>query len=66
MRVHKETLSEPAGVRPDSHAAGNSEPEVRRLLVEWFKEHSFSGVAGYGGSMISRTISTLAQVMGTG
>jgi hypothetical protein len=46
-------------VLADSRAAGASEPEVRKLLVEWFKEHGFSAVASYGGSPISRAISAL-------
>lgn len=46
-------------VLADSRSAGGSEPEVRRQLVGWFREHSFSGVATYGGSAVSRAISTL-------
>lgn len=46
-------------VLADSRSAGASAPEVRRLLVEWFRERSFSGVASFGGSAVSRAISTL-------
>lgn len=46
-------------VLSDGTNAGNSEPETRKLIVEWFQSHSFSAAASYGGSMIHRAISAL-------
>ncbi len=46
-------------VLSDASSAGGTEPDVRKLMVEWFQSHSFTAAATYGGSMITRAVSSL-------